>query len=116
MGNQIAVGFKDGIKMYYIMLQEIVQACDITTKASEAMKYSTGGHLLAVAAGDSVYIINPITYEAIRSITKHPGIIKSIRWFNDDTLVLSSCSLGTISSFNLAKDCSDIQFMSTKTK
>ena len=113
MGMQVAVGFKDGIQFFYVILDKFKQACEmpITGKSCEALRYSRGGHHLAVGIGNVVILLNPYTLQFQKQLQQHMGIVKSLRWFQDDQMVVSTCSAGNIYGWNLFTQSKELEHL-----
>lgn len=65
-GDKVAVGFKDRVRIYSVLVADLRVLRDIPQKNCRAVAYAHGGHLLAVASGFSVLLFNPITAQLVR--------------------------------------------------
>jgi len=95
-GVQIAVGFASGFRVYYVLEDDLKLAWETTPKTCHSVAYSNGGHYIAAGNGIAISVYNPSTFENIFNITGHTGIIRCLRWVNNDRLLLSACGNGFI--------------------
>ncbi|CAM9950291.1 unnamed protein product, partial [Scytosiphon promiscuus] len=65
MGFQVAVGFKDRIRIYSLLMEGLRVLRDIPQKNCRAVAFSHGGHLLAVASGFSLVVYTSITAQQV---------------------------------------------------
>lgn len=64
----MAVGFKDRIRMYSLLMESLRLLRDVPQKNCRAVCYANGGHLLAVASGFSVVVYSSITAQQVRTL------------------------------------------------
>ena len=65
---QCAVGFKEGIRIFFILENELPIAYESYTKSCKAIKYSESGHLLAVGFDQQVHIVSPYRLKTVKVI------------------------------------------------
>lgn len=92
MSIQCAVGFKEGIKIYFMLENDLETAYKNFTKSCKAVKYSEGGHYLAIGIVNQIHIVCPYRLEKFKILTGHPGSVWKLRWKNRDKHLLSLCS------------------------
>lgn len=63
--NKVAVGFKDRVRIYSVLMEGLRVMRDIPQKNCRAVAYAHGGHLLAVASGFSVVVYTAITVQQV---------------------------------------------------
>lgn len=63
--TQVAVGFKDRIRICSLLMEGLRVLRDIPQKNCRAVAYSNGGHLLAVASGFSLVVYTSITAQQV---------------------------------------------------
>lgn len=66
----MAVGFKDRIRIYSLLMEGLRVLRDIPQKNCRAVAYSHGGHLLAVASGFSLVVYTSITAQQVCSVNR----------------------------------------------
>jgi len=62
---QIALSFKESIKIYYLLEDELKLAFSESCRTSTAVSYSISGHLLAVGNFNLINIYNPYSFELV---------------------------------------------------
>jgi hypothetical protein len=102
IGFQVAVGFVDKVKFYYLTNQGLANSVEHLTKETRAVEYSRTGHYLAAGSGMSVLIINAYTLKYLYNLNVHLGIVKGINWTG--RILTTCCSSGYIYSWNLLKN------------
>lgn len=94
MGLQLAVGVREGLKIYYILEDAVKLAIELTGKMCGACSYSHGGHFLAAANGTVILIIDPYSFETKHQLLSHTGNVRVLRWNESDSHLLSICANG----------------------
>ena len=94
-GFQIAVGYKDKLVMYYVLVDGLKAYREMQCRSAvRCVRFSEGGQYLAVVCGNtiSVYLTyqnsNSCTFSLISSFIGHLGAIKHLSW-SCDTLFSS---------------------------
>ena len=95
MGLQLAVGTREGIKVFYIIEDEIKLGLEIHGKMWLWIRYSNGGHYIAAGNGSSISIIDPYTFETIYTLIGHPSTVRFLKWNESDSHLLSNCNHGS---------------------
>ena len=95
MGLQLAAGYKDKLKIYYLLEDEVKPAIDFQSKYCFSVKYSNGGQYLAAGSNNVIWIIDPYTFELKFQLHGHPSPVKILQWNESDSMLLSVCSLGS---------------------
>lgn len=101
IGFQVAVGFVDKVKFYYLTNQGLASSVEHLTKETRAVEYSRTGQYLAAGSGMSVLIINAYTLKYLYTLNGHLGIIKGINWTG--RILTTCCTSGYIHSWNPLK-------------
>ena len=79
IGFQIALGFKEGFRVYYYLNNDFKQIYELYCKQCNQVKYSNRGDMLAIMSGNLIMIYDPYTFEKIKEISEHTNVIsKSI--------------------------------------
>ena len=95
MGYQLAVGTREGIKIFYIIENELKLGIEIHGKVSFSIKYSWGGQFLASGSGTSIQIIDPYTFQTMYILTGHPSNVRYLKWTESDSHLISYCNHGS---------------------
>lgn len=96
----MAAGFKEKIKLYYLLEDEVKIALDFPSKSCFACKYSNGGQYLAASNGNIIYIIDPYTFELKYQLYGHPSFVKILNWNESDSMLMSVCNNGSAYGWN----------------
>ncbi|CAD8104965.1 unnamed protein product [Paramecium primaurelia] len=98
MAFQCAIGYREGLKFYFVLHDELKQVYYESLKQCSVVKYTPLGNQLAVGSQNQILIYDPYTYRLIQTISGHMGTIASLEWC-DNTLI-STCSQGLVMVFN----------------
>lgn len=104
MSIQCAVGFKGGIEIYFLLENSLESAHKNFTKSCKAIKYSEGGHFLAVGIMNHIQIICPYRLKKYRTLTGHSGNVWKFRWKDRDKYLLSLCSNSIVLVWDVNND------------
>ncbi len=94
-GTQLAVGANEGIRIFYVLEEEVRLAVDISGKQCMAVQYSHGGNWLAAGFAYQVYLIDPSTFETKFVLGPHRSTVTRLTWTPNDYYLVSSCRSGT---------------------
>jgi len=95
MGFQVAVGTREGVKIFYIIEEGIKLAVEISGKIWKFVRFSNGGNFLAAGNGNNISIIDPYTFENLFTLVGHPSTVRFLKWTESDSHLLSNCHHGT---------------------
>ncbi|CAI2386786.1 unnamed protein product [Moneuplotes crassus] len=95
MGFQVAVGTREGVKIFYLIEDGIKLAVEIHGKVCKFLRYSNGGHFLAAGNGNNITIIDPYTFQSQFTLVGHPSSVRYLKWTESDSHLLSNCHHGT---------------------
>ena len=95
-GLQLAVGFKEGLKVFSATIGELRETVEKVGKECCCVRYSSRGDTLAASSGGSVIIYDPFSMEQIISLVAHATSIKSMLWRGNDSKLLTSCMTGNL--------------------
>ncbi|CAD8184741.1 unnamed protein product [Paramecium pentaurelia] len=101
LSYQCAIGFKDGLRFYFILDDDLKLVHNETTKVCNALTYSEGGHILAAANGNQIQLYNPLTYKMINVLPNHQTNLKDLLFIDRDNLLISQCQFGILYVWNL---------------
>lgn len=97
---QIAVGFKDGFRLYFLLEDDIKLAFEYYGRTCTAAKYAESGHLIAVGLSHFVAIYDTYSMKQIRTMTGHNGLLVDFSWISNDRYLLSYCAAGIVRVWN----------------
>lgn len=98
LGLQVAIGFKEGLKIYFLVEGEINPAYENFERACHAVSYSSRGHLLAIGYGSEIHLIDPYSFDHLKKFKQHSNDMRSLSWVGRDRYLVSLC---VNSSFNV---------------
>jgi WD40 repeat protein len=98
MGFQLAVGTREGVKIFFIIEDGLKIALEIHGKNCYCVRYSNGGHFLAAGNGNLISIIDPYTFQTIFTQIGHLHPVRFLRWTESDSHLLSKSNHGTLNS------------------
>jgi len=94
---QCTVGFKEGIKIFFLLENDLKIAYESYSKSCKAIKYSEGGHLMAVGFASQIHIISPYRLKTVKVLPpNHSGQIIQFSWLERDRYLLSLCSNSSV--------------------
>lgn len=95
-GLQIAVGFKEGLKIFFATIGEMRETVEKVGKECSCVRYSSRGDMLAASSGGSVLIYDPYSMEQIAFLVAHATSIRGMFWRGNDSRLVTSCANGNI--------------------
>jgi WD40 repeat protein/chromosome segregation ATPase len=95
-GLQVAIGFSDKLRIYHILVDDLRQCLEIPVKGCRECRFSQGGHLLAMACGKLILIINFHTGERLADLKGHNGNVHSLHWLPSGHQLMSCGQDGAI--------------------
>jgi WD40 repeat protein len=102
-GYQIAVGFKDAFKVFFVLDEQLFPIIDQVVKMCFGLAYSPGGRYLAANNGGTVFILSPYNLSIVASYASHSAPVHSIVWNSSETLLTSCCFGGSVTVWDLQK-------------
>ena len=99
---QVAIGFSEGIRVYYILDDVLRIGRYDNAKDCTAIAYSDGGNLLAASNNTNnnnhfdIHIYNSYTFEKVMELNGHTSPLKELLWSCNDTMLISSCTQGLL--------------------
>lgn len=112
-GLQLAVGFKEGLKIFYATNGELRETVEKVGKECCCLKYSLRGDMLAASSSGSIIIYDPFSMEQIISLVAHAMSIKNMHWRGNDSKLLTSCLSGNIFAWHTQTWEKDFEFYPT---
>jgi hypothetical protein len=92
-GYQIAVGFENSLKIFYLLYNSLSHAFAIL-KRCESVAYSPCGKFLAFGQNNTVWVYDPYTLTSLYPLQGHPGVPVQLSWRRE--VLTSVCSNGTV--------------------
>jgi WD40 repeat protein len=77
------------------MENDMISTFDDFTKSCKAVKYSEGGHYLAIGFVNQIHIVCPYRLTTKKILSGHSGHITHFKWKDRDRYLLSFCSNST---------------------
>ena len=113
---QCAIGFKEGLKIYFMLEEDLKCTYEYFSKPCTAIKYCEGGHYLAAgyAISNLIHIMDSYSMETIKTLSGHSGNIKELSWMTHDKLLLSMCVNGNVNVWNVLSKESRIKSLEDK--
>lgn len=93
-GIQLAIAANEGIRVFYVLEEEVRLAVEISGRQCMAVQYSSGGQWLAAGFAVQIYIIDPNTFETKYVLGPHRSNITRLSWTPNDYYLVSSCKGG----------------------
>lgn len=91
-GDQIALGFKTGTRLYQHLDNELKLSFEKFGKATITIAYSYGGHILAANSSCYIDIIDPIRLQLLYTLWGHKGVVRSLYWTQNTKYLVSTCN------------------------
>lgn len=93
-GIQLAIGANEGIRVLYVLEEEIRLAIEVSGRPCMAVQYSYGGQWLAAGFATQVFIIDSNTFETKYVVGPHRSLVTRLSWTPNDYYLTSSCKGG----------------------
>lgn len=113
-GYYLAVSFVDKVRLFHLLLDELRLFRDVSTPSSNLLKFSLGGHFLAIVSGKSIYIYKSYTLQLLTIIQEHSSPIQDIGWASKDSKLVSVGSDGFIYEFSTINFKKEKEFPSNR--
>ncbi|CAE7549687.1 Cfap57 [Symbiodinium natans] len=101
-GYYLALGFAEKLRFYHILVKDIKLHKEINLRGIGLLKFSHGGHLLAVTQGKSIYLYSVRTLEKITTLQGHSKEITCLSFDPEDHALWSVSQDGRLIQWNLA--------------
>lgn len=88
-GYLLALGFTDKVRVFHVLYDELRLFKDILVKSATRMKFSNGGHLLALVSQKTVHIYSAVTFEPLQALKGHSSQVLDIAWNLPDSRFVS---------------------------
>jgi WD40 repeat protein len=95
-GLHCAVGFGDKLRVFHILVDELRPALELPIKNCRECRFSSGGHMLAAANGNSINVFDFYTGEKVADLRGHNGKVRSIHWMDSGAHILSCGQDGAV--------------------
>ncbi len=100
-GLQVAVGFTDKLQVMNLLMNDIRPFKEFSIKECTEIRFAKGGHLLAVANTQLIYIINTYTCQILYQLRGHTNAVSSVSFEFDDLALYSSGLSGNVCRWSI---------------
>jgi cilia- and flagella-associated protein 57 len=100
-GFQVLAGFKERVRVYGILLDDLKPVKELPIKHCRELKYAAGGHMFACALGITVSLYSSTTLQSIATFTGHIGIVRCLVFTRSDRILYSTGVDGNIHAWDL---------------
>jgi WD40 repeat protein len=97
---QVVVGFKEHIRIYNIVMDELKLFRETPVKGCRDIRFSHGGHMFAATASINVLVFCSVTFEQLFSFQGHMGPVRRVVWTHKDSMLLSIAADGNVYGWN----------------
>eukprot|EP00439_Symbiodinium_sp_Y106_P022279 s3292_g2.t1 len=101
-GYYLAMGFAEKLRFYHILIKDIRLHKEINLRGVGLLKFTHGGHLLAVTQGKSIYVYSVRTLEKLATLSGHNQEITCLSFDPEDHTLWSTSQDGKLIKWNLA--------------
>ncbi|OMJ86865.1 hypothetical protein SteCoe_11496 [Stentor coeruleus] len=99
-GYYLAISFVDKVRLFHLLFDELRFFREVATPSSSLLKFSSGGHFLAISSGLNIYIYKSYTLQLVTIIQNLTSPIQDMCWMPLDKKLVTIGSDGTIHEFN----------------
>mmetsp|Transcript_97164 Transcript_97164/g.245040 ORF Transcript_97164/g.245040 Transcript_97164/m.245040 type:complete len:1352 (-) Transcript_97164:253-4308(-) len=100
LGYLLAVGFMDKLRVMQVLVEELKPFREITARGIRQLRFSNGGHLLAVAQGKLVLVFSVRTMAKVATLRGHSQLVCSMCFAWDDRALTTCGEDGSIVEWN----------------
>lgn len=100
-GYYAAVGFGDRLRLYHILVKDLKLHSEIVMRSIHLVKFSFGGHLLAVCQGKVIHLFSVRTLTKATTFQGHSRDVTSISFDPEDRSLWSTGDDGKLIIWNL---------------
>lgn len=100
-GLYIALGFDHHCRLFSILYHNLREKTIFACKKSSLVRFSSGGHLLAMALHSVIEIYFFTSSELLFKLDGHAGLITSFDWIDNDAKLVSCDARGVICEWDL---------------
>uniref|UniRef100_A0A665U2J0 Cilia and flagella associated protein 57 n=1 Tax=Echeneis naucrates TaxID=173247 RepID=A0A665U2J0_ECHNA len=99
-GLFILVGFSDKLRLMNLVVGDIQPFKEFTVRSCIECAFSHGGHMFAAVNGNVIHIYSVTSLENILNLKGHNGKVRSIKWSQDDSWLVSCGMDGAVYEWN----------------
>jgi WD40 repeat protein len=103
LGFHAAVGFQERVRFLSITENGIVDVHDYITKNVSKVVYSNGGHLIAIASGFNITLLNAFTFQELWFCQGHSMAVRELKWLEGDRYFVSSSPDGNVYAWDVLR-------------
>ena len=98
-GYLLALGFTDKVRVFHVLYDELRLFKDVLVKSVTCMRFSNGGHLLALVSQKTVHVYSAVTFEPLQVLKHHSSQVLDIAWNLSDSRFASVGQDGKLSEY-----------------
>jgi cilia- and flagella-associated protein 57 len=95
-GYYLAVSFIDKVRLFHLLFDELRFFREVNTPNSKVLKFSSGGHLLAIGTNQNINVYRSYTLQLVQVLQTDGISIQDIGWMSLDKKLVAVTSDGAI--------------------
>ena len=88
-GYILALGFLDKVRVFHVLYDELRLFRDVAVKSASRIKFSNGGHQMALISLKSVHIVSAVSFEVTHILRDHSSPVQDIAYNPTDSRLVS---------------------------
>ena len=99
-GYYLAISFADKVRLFHLLNDELRPFRDIDLGNASILKFSKGGHMLAVGHFNKLFVYDAYTLKLIARTDKHRADIRDIAWHTLDKRLVTVGNDGAVFQYS----------------
>lgn len=100
LGFFLALGFSDKVRLMHILAKELVPFSELPVKNARSLRFSYGGHLLAIIQSKLVHVFSSQTLKKVALLKGQTSQVTSISFDPDDKVLVTMGEDGRMLEFS----------------
>eukprot|EP00929_Paragymnodinium_shiwhaense_P070125 TRINITY_DN35496_c0_g1_i2.p1 TRINITY_DN35496_c0_g1~~TRINITY_DN35496_c0_g1_i2.p1 ORF type:complete len:1382 (-),score=399.94 TRINITY_DN35496_c0_g1_i2:118-4263(-) len=96
LGYFVAVSFQEKLRFYHLLLRELKLYREVNLSGGRMLRYSHGGHFLAMVQGQNVVVVSTESLMPVVTIEGHSEKVTALCFDPDDSTLLTASMDGTV--------------------